>query len=491
MNLRMTSVIGTPRPTLVHRSGVSLVEVLFAMMIALFGLAGVLAIFPLAARQAADSYSLNQATNGAMNAAAASAAAKDICPSETAPWVCDDDLSSSSPSSNTGSTYQPPFNTFYFPSVSYKPFKKLADLYSGLEFKRFNELSANAAQAQIVHRQVIGQAFCYDPLYMSSVNQTFWTAQGKPWTDYAGGLIRRSRMPYFSENVDPTSFDSSGNFVVGTSYLSPRLIRTSTLANLNPSYSPAPMNMASSNVRSANIGDLIPASVQVDKSFGALREFDGVDQGSLLSAGANAELSWFATIVPMESKSTDAPTQFTVSIVVVKKRDRTFDVPDGSATITTLPASERLALVTSQTPPYSASAMSTGSLLNATLHFDSRTDATIRIGDYVMLSRYVLWNLPDSFSAPPNGPNGRRYVHRHAWYRVLAVGEAADTDLSTPQLSRDVVLQGRAWDYPDLSMAANMPATSSVLPTYTDVPTVATIIENVVAVYEYSINTAD
>ncbi len=41
----MRSLMNTHR-RLTNRTGVSLVEVLFAMMIALFGLAGVLAIFP-------------------------------------------------------------------------------------------------------------------------------------------------------------------------------------------------------------------------------------------------------------------------------------------------------------------------------------------------------------------------------------------------------------------------------------------------------------
>jgi Tfp pilus assembly protein PilV len=468
-----------------RRRGVSLVEVLFAMMIALFGLAGVLAIFPLAARQAADSYSLNQATNGAFNAANASAASKEMIPSEDSPWVCDDDYSSSSlPAGN--SAYDPPFNNYS--GFSYKPFKRLSDLYDGLYQKRVAELTAPANQHEAIRRTVIGQAYCYDPLYLSSVNQANWTSQAKPWNDYSGGIIRRSRMPFFSEALDPTTFDGSGNFVVGSNYLSPRLIRASGLANLNPSIAAAPLNMASSNARMSSVGDLIPAAIQMDKSFGALREFEGVDSGSLLSAGVNSDLSWFATIVPMESKSLEIPNQFVVSVVIVKKRDRTFDVPDGSVAITTLPVSERIASVTAQAMPYSITppAMSNGSLLNATLHFDSRTDSSLRVGDYVMLSRYVLWNLPDSFSTTP--PLGRKYVHRHAWYRVVAVGELTDTIITDSQKSRDVVLQGRAWDYPDLVASVNMPATTSILPADTDVPTVATLIENVVAVYEYPIN---
>ncbi len=103
-----------------------------------------------------------------------------------------------------------------------------------------------------------------------------------------------------------------------------------------------------------------------------------------------------------------------------------------------------------------------------------------------MLSRHMHWTLPDSYMTPPNGP---KIVHRHAMFRVVAVGDVADTS-TTAQLTRNVVLQGRSWTFEDLNPSVNAQTPASP---YSDAvklqhaTTVATIWSNVVAVYEYPV----
>ncbi len=460
------------RPAMYAR-GVSLVEVLFAMMIALFGLAGVLAIIPLASRQASDSYQLNHATNGALSASAISSATDSILPSDKAPWIIVDDqvamhTNAADPLQNR--------HTNAHGIHPYKRVSKLDDVYVGLQFLY---PAFNSTQKLNV---VTGQGFCFDPLYVSYVNQQNWIDQGKAWDINPGaGIFRPTRFPFFKDllNLDTTS----GQFSLG-SVATPRLIRVSSLGSRNIAL-PFPLGTSAAESMVSQLGDLVQASIQEDKSYGALREFEGADSGMLLSAAAKSDLSWFATLVPRESKGTEFPSNFKVSIVLLSKRDRSFDVPDRTAVVDELPRDERVAFVSAM-GAIAQRPESMGSILNTTFHFDNRSDAELRIGNYVMLSRFVIWN-----AAGGTRPEDRKYVHRHFWYRIVGVSDVYDTDLSTgsPQISRDVVLQGQPWDYPDLNnningTGAGLPA----VPTNIEVSTIATIMDNVVAVYEYPVD---
>lgn len=120
----------------------------------------------------------------------------------------------------------------------------------------------------------------------------------------------------------------------------------------------------------------------------------GLEYGKRIPKG---EFSWFATVNPMPGG-----VYASVSIVVLKQRDRGFDAPvgiDPASSPEDNADSERLAYV-SYASGFSGGAGGTVHLISA----DNTTD-TIPSGSWVMLSRHV----------PSTGAG----VHR--WYRVVGV----------------------------------------------------------------------
>ncbi len=271
---------------------------------------------------------MNQATNGVLSATAQTAAADAILPTLERPWAFTDDYVASAPPSGTPfDAYDPPLNG----TSTYKPVKTLRDFYLGLQQKRLRERHGagpySPDQINIAWREVLGQGFCFDPLYVSLV----------PSATYSNAIIRRTRAPYFPEWLNlntttgevvsgftPTSF---GNIDDPSVTSSPRLIRVSQIANKNSTGLPLTQALAEQFV--ANLGDLLQATIQEDKSFGALREFEGADQGNLVSSSRRQDLSWLAIVVPQENLATDFPEHFKVTLVCFDKRERTFDLPTG------------------------------------------------------------------------------------------------------------------------------------------------------------------
>ncbi len=190
----------------------------------------------------------------------------------------------------------------------------------------------------------------------------------------------------------------------------------------------------------------------------------------------NGAYTWMATLTPMQDIRIDGGTlaqntdQYLLSIVVFHQRDLSMtmqhDVPSISG-----PDNERLVniprVTSSAQPGFSGAGYGGGEVCLETIERitpgDSTArhyveDLTLRTGDWLMLSAKV--------------PSPGYDIHFFRWYRVLA----ADAIEGTGPFTRNVSLQGSDWDRIVLAMQQN-----------SDIITQATLMNNVVAVYEKTV----
>jgi len=525
--LRQNTPIMFPRiPTSNFRlqtsRGVTVVEVLFAMFVILFGLVGLAAIIPMAARQASDSYAMVQGAAAMQNTQAAARSQKGYLPTNEKPWWYANDLIGG----NIG---------------AYASFSSISDFLKviqqpGLANAIIPLDATTPRRVNIALRTGLATGFCIDPQFcgdqfLINVDGT-WRYQGAyNHLRNATQLFRRTRMPFFDEStvLSGNTFDTnaSANF--------PRLLRVSFVGggnNLSASAAfpnnivPVPISKSSADLTTAAGGDLLQASVEEDKSAGALRNFQVANAGStigqMISSSVSSTISWIACLTPSEETPKGAnPSSYKVSIVVFDGRDRLFDaVPLGVSGAENFPRGERLAFVTSVLPsgvaaPLIAAGSPIGHLpftgnsgsMQVALHSADLTDARLRIGDWVMLSRQIETGNNWGGSPPVANVDALEYkmVHRHRWYRITGVDNAE----TWPRLVR---LQGPSWDYEEIQFSTTgTPPTpvipTSVVPLYgrkTDsgfdtrlvtrtsdlrlVATTAAIFTNVVTVYQFDIS---
>jgi hypothetical protein len=228
--------------------------------------------------------------------------------------------------------------------------------------------------------------------------------------------------------------------------------------------------------------------------------FDSV----IKSADSNSMLSWLATVTPVDSTpivnplSLSLPTttylppmeffpeSYDVSIVVFAKRDVREVVAETFAdfrSVGAVPQSERIAKVTDLSPD-SASSGTFEVELDAFDNIDPIDDpgnvnAKIVIGDWIMLSRHVYDN-PLTVNIPIR--------EKHRWYRVVGV-----TGLDT--FPRRIRVAGVPWDWSIHELdairrlnAANPSITVPLIVNPASVPTVATILKDVVTVYQRTLS---
>ena len=471
-----------------QRNGVTVIEVLFAMAISLVGLVGILAIVPLAARQANESYLLSQATTMVLSDSEAMEVTQTIRPTKEHPWVFDEDDSVAQNS---------PLNTSTDPLrgvEAYKIVNSLQNLYQGLNAKAKRRINDTAVSDLTIARQSLGRGFCFDPLYYAAIRASTTAPNPPAYGGYvrafnkASDKIQRNRFPFVSENYDISSafvstLETGYNGLATISPFAdpnkqrspgPQLIRVSAWS---PTLS-APVTAAVANQIVADLGDTIRATSEADNSFGAIREFSGVDNQSVLAAAASRNLSWLATIVPVESNSDVIPTNFTLSIVVQNGRERYLELPDVKlpTSLTELPNFERVVMcksatssVTAYTPPTSIAELpiSSGSVMTINMYGDNRAESGLQIGSYVMLSRTIRVTLNDSAT------NGPRFIYRNQWFRIIGLDDS-------PAWPRAVTLQGPTWNYPELPVGASADQCY-------EARTIATILPDVIAVYEHPI----
>ncbi len=464
-------------------SGTTILEVLFAIMVVIVGLLGIASIIPLAARNANESNTHNNAQS--------------LGPSWLHAFTSRGlNVSNSFERSEQGYNwvwlrdYPGNVETFQRFRKSYAaalPAEAAAVGVTGT----LNQSPSNAAvTAGAIVRNWGYQSVCIDPYFFTDTD----VRQRVSSTSLSSrvGAFRAAVFPYYEDGYNPLS-DSAQPADPWQDQ--PRMIRVG-LSNNNATNALVASKLindifASTDDLSMSTYNVDPATGEriKDDSIPAMRLFQTTTvSGNTIPLGASpaSEYSWIITASPREPLEvpTDIATvnattdDYTVSLVVMHRRDSLY-IP---STITPVPGEkedkpqgERLVWVA----PISGSFMN-GNGGRVRLMANEFTDDTVRIGDWIMLGRQFLVNP---------AIQDQRYSY-YRWYRIVAVDQESRHDAlgnlspstdpygnSASQMvwSRDVVLEG-----PDFNFAS---AVGGVL-----TPTTGTLVSGVVTVLERKIS---
>lgn len=460
------------------RRGATIIEVMFAIFVAIVGLMGIASLLPLASRNASDSNAFN------------------IALTQGKAWVGDFYARrfiepQSYTRNNTGFNWQW-YNDFDnsgagFYGVGFVNFARVYDdppLTSSITFSPTNSGVTSAS----VSRLWCHQAVCLDPVFMSSGDVSRMIASGAP----RAAAYRPSLFPYYDDGHNPLT-DAFGPTLAW--HDQPRMIRVTL--GLDDDTSATSLRIANKLVNEIFASrDDITGSPNQDDSTDPTRRFFKADGFGTIGKGTNTgDYTWMATIVPEELRpsnfidstsanaSVNAPTRdYTVTVMVYRKRDKTFLVSNQAPGATeNKPGGERLVWVY----PLSGNFIG-GNGGRVRLVSDANSENSVHVGDWIMLGKHYLID-PTAVT--------HRYSRFH-WYRVVAVDSAERIDLlegspadparppivptatdpygnagTQPVWARDVVLEGPDWDFTD---------NIGGIPT----PTTGTLMENVVTVLE-------
>ncbi|TWU33752.1 hypothetical protein [Novipirellula artificiosorum] len=394
------------------RSAITLVEVMFAIGVVLIGLLGLLSVMPLAGRRAQDSISLS------MGSALSESVLTDL---QSRRYL------------NNGQLGQVP---------SIRPIAALTKL----------TVPTMTTPTML--------PFCIDPMFAS------FDADANSRTLSTNGYDP-TLFPFYKVNHDPLLDPSSSNSTVWP-FPQPRMLRVGVtrLKLFN-----AMLNIEEALMLTENQDDL-PVFRPKDRSLNSTYQSmesvsSGLDYGKRVPTG---DFSWIATVNPLPGN-----VYATVSIVVIRDRERTFEVPTTvAATPRENAESERLAYV-SYAQGFSGGSGGTVHLVGA-----GNTISRLRTDDWVLLSRR---------SPAPN------LVSQHRWYRVASADidaeEAVPTsntslngtvplpDPSPANRNSEVWLRRVVLDGPDFTFGFTGSADGAVVDN-----TFATIVPNVVSVTE-------
>jgi Tfp pilus assembly protein PilV len=318
------------------RSGLSILEVLFAIGIVLVGLVGIASIIPLAARQATDSYLITNAGLLAENGYRQLLARRAYQPRPDQPWLV-----------NSGADPRGVAGWLASPNVA------------TLE-----------GQAQASSPGSIGFGFCLDPLYVAANRDRV--------SEMPSGAYAPIRFPAYGDNYNPLSPPSSPS----NDWLpQPRMLRTSYP---NPNAALLPMTYQQAQLGFGFADDFSNPTDSNDSTLNRIRGFFANTQAVPIptKAAARQELSWFATISPYESNSPQMSSYHTLSIVVVNRRSMTPDFRN-----------ERICWAVPAEPigagelPYTG-----GAGFSIDLWASAETESSMKVGSWIMLSRWVKYD---------------------------------------------------------------------------------------------------
>jgi len=425
------------------------------MVIVLVGLIGIAAMVPFAGRQAADSYRMTQAL--ALGESALNTLTQTVIqPRMDGPWQVVDDFYRPTDSSNSIAIS---WSNIYRDYLYANGFTALTA--SGMTAPY--DSPTNRDLLARLQNQVLGTGFCIDPLFWGYQERGARIMQG------ARGNYRRTRFPFYNEAM-PSTLDPITPFGVG-GIITPRLLRVTQADPLGGNNGGWLRLASAQQLSTISGGDLTPANPEIDRSAAPLRGEYVDGTGALLQSPTNAAaVSWMATMTPSDGTplvTADSltylsptlvpnieffPERYDLAVVVFGKRDARELLNPLSGEI---PVSERLGLATWPDAEHFTS---------GTFDVDissPATDTRIKIGDWLMLSRYI------------NSLNGFPVRERHKWYRVISVGNETT-------FPRQVRISGQPWDWTQIELAAGFGG--PVLPI-----TTVTMLKDVIQVYQRSI----
>jgi len=469
-------------------TGLTVIEVLFAMVIILVGLVGVAAMIPFAIRQAEDSYRITHGLAAGENALGILKSQSVVQPRMDAPWQFVNDEWAGGDSFGWAVTS---WSDFY-QGIEYK--KRITTLGLTTDANGSYDTLANKHAVALLQNQIIGTTFCIDPL--------FWGYQerGAKIAFDARPNYRRSRFPFYREGT-PNSLNPFDSTVA---FETPRMRRISIAdpmgpdGNGNAGWLRLPSSLQLSAVSG---GDISPAKPDEDKSAAPLRGEYVDGAGALMQSPTNAaSVSWMATLTPSDStprvrfSSLDLsnftnlaspppieifPESYDLAVVVFGKRDVRERL---DPTTEIVPESERLGLMLGV--PNDIEYLTSGTF-DIMIDSGPNVDPKIKIGDWLMLSRYVYLTYPDPplnpVSNPCNHTDARTYAtrERHKWYRVLSVAP----DEAFP---KSVRVSGQPWDYTEQELA-DARVVDPTLASLRMPQTTVTLLKNVLQVFQRTV----
>ncbi|MGN6136018.1 MAG: type IV pilus modification PilV family protein [Aureliella sp.] len=463
-----------------HRSGMTILEVLFAIGIVVIGLLGIASLLPLAGHQASE----------AARAAEAQALAQD--------W------------------YSELFTRQIHRSDSWIFYQDISGTVGGVTFTPgYTNYNANINAIKFgtpptgMTRVTNKQAVCIDPMFFAEADMQSATGstplafvQPAPATNR---WYRPSVFPYYQDRYNPT-IDPA--YVPSTSVAwgdQPRMVRVTFS---NGASSPAPAAAKYVEQVFASQDELSMTVDQKDRSAAPVRTptlYAALPTSGtawpIARAASRTDYSWLATLSPNETLDNRPVDYGTLSLVVMYKRDRLFFNPKDSATVPALragdptpeskPLGERVAWVVPISGDFSGG---TGGRVRL-LASDGVPD-TLHIGNWVMLSKYVSasggaahpvfrWYRVVSCDAPRLAPftdpsadflQGANQVPAKNFPSTAGKDPYGLVPPSSDQVwSRDVVLDGPDWDF-----GLYYPPGTTTFTT----PTTATLLQGAVAVIE-------
>jgi hypothetical protein len=403
------------------RDAVTIIEVLFATAIAVFGLVGIASLIGVAGKQASQS-----------NAATISQALANQ-------WFGDFVV--------RGFNSSPNWRVY---NDQITPATALANRFIAFDNSGTLPAGTQSGGTRVAYRHAI----CIDPLFFNDPSNLTELLGSFPNTQaYRPGLF-----PYYQDDLNPLSDPFLLTPTPAFSANRPRLLRvglhdpssslgTLTSAQVNRLF----MSFDDQVVSVANVDDPTTTVDERDRTAPAFRRLaTGSDpkKDFLNTFASNGEYSWFATLCPRELLPTETAKEeylYTMSLVVTKRRDRIFF----NATASGAPEGERIADVTATANFQGGSGGRV--VLSGTLGVSNK----LGTGDWVMLSRY-------------QSATGSVVVR---WFRVISLDTKPTEDKTTGTWTRSVSLDG-----PDWIFDANFPTQATL------VSNVVTVFERVVEV---------
>ena len=433
------------------RQGVTVIEVLFSMVIALVGLSGIAGLLLLGGKQAGDS---NRAAEAQASAHSwyGEFSARGL--NDSAKWARWNDT-----------------------SAALVWFNK--------------DLSGSKGSNTLLLREQGRESICLDP--------TFFAVRDLDNVLTPSNWYRPSVFPYYQDRYNPLIDPADSSNISALMWEDqPRMQRVTWGYVTSGSTAPTAFSARFLEQIFASQDDMSVVRETTDASIAAGRgiSFYGAATGLPLPLGrfaSESQYSWMATLSPNEALAgeTTSTELYTLSLVVIKNRDRaiydpatsTPRVPNTAAVPSNNPQGERLAYVMPLSGNFDG-----GSGGRVRLVSSDGVESQVHVGDWVMLSKYYNFTVVSGSLRPSSF---------FRWYRVVAVDSGEETGSLTSVTSsatdiygkspsndvwgQDVVLEGPDWNFePDFPPP---PLTGTI-----QTPTTATLVKGAASVYERIVN---
>lgn len=428
------------------RTGVTLMECIFAIGVILTGLVGLAALIPVAARNAQTTMEVDRSIS---ESTSASAKAQAQALTDLSELVIIDKPAAES-------------EAYAFSTYGYSPSNSFQTIQLKITTTTAGQKLESPGYGHSPFASGLMSSICIDPLGFP--NPAYMTPGLFSAVDEADTAFDYSRFPYFGERYNPLAPPNAsvGNQAGPSAFrpnwpMSPRMYRATLKSPMIPGANP---------VQARNLMSALAAR-SIFQSSGGIGRFDAADHdlpssvlfnktnigGTLVDASRDrsAEYTWFATLAPPFLGGD----LFRQSIVVV--RQRVAPVPQRSGDPLALqktaytiddeddnPIAERLVWAN----PLEVIGFNGGSGGEVTVYGSQAVSDQLVQGEWVMLSRQ-----PHELSGgAPNVPTGPA-VHR--WYRVLRVDEPqirngyAWAGGTHDVWSRRIALAGSDWAFDD------------------------------------------